>query len=247
MNTMGKFAAAGLVGAVSLTAAAPAQSAFICAAGTCTDTITYGPSATEIVGKTVLFPLFDSNVGILTGATVTFTATAQVKAGSTLTNTSATPQSFKVKQEVFFTITDLTSPGGALDLAVQALTLIPTTGLQSFTSVPGTVSAPANTISFGPFTNTGVDNLAAALTALKAPGGGNHTLQIDTSTFTGFQGGGGNISANFLTDGSLNIALTYNYESYGVPEPMSMAVLGLGLVGLGAARYSRKRKDAQEN
>lgn len=98
INTMSKLAAAGVIGAITLTAAAPAQSALICGAGTCTDTLTFGPTATEIIGGSVLFPLFDSTLGVMTGATVTFKATTDVKTGSSLKNNSGSPQSFSVKQ-----------------------------------------------------------------------------------------------------------------------------------------------------
>lgn len=244
MNHVTKLAMASLIGTLGLTMAQPAQSALVCASGVCTDTVTLGPIPTEINGGTALFPLFDSNIGNLTGATITLTAESRIRTGSTLTNNAPQTQSFSVRQDSLFSVVDSTVPGGAIDIAIQAVSLIPTTGLVQFNNVPGMAGAPANTIPFGPVTNTDTANLIVALAALQAAGGGTHTLTVDTLTTTTFVGGGGNISANFLTEGLFELAIRYEYIGIprnDTPEPLTLGLLGVGIAGLGIAKMVRRR------
>jgi len=243
---------AGFLGLAAFSAVAAgtttaARAALTCAAGVCSETLTFGPTPTEIVGGTVLFPLFDSNLGTLTNAQVTVRTEARIKAGSAVTNNAASTQTFRVRQDVQFAIVDSTAPGGALDLALQSLTLIPSTGLVLFSNIPGSSAAPLNTVAFGPFTNTATGDLAAAVGSLlpfQAAGGGSHVFTTDTLTITSFVGGGGNITANFLTDGYVEWDIQYAYidTPREAPEPMSAALLGVGLAGLGVVNAARRRR-----
>lgn len=244
------LALVGLVGAAVYGGIAPAQAALVCGGGICTDTVTIGPQRTELSGATMLFPLFDSNIGILSGALVTVTAETRIMPGSSVTNNAATPQTFRVRQEVEFTLIDTTAPGGALDVALQSLLLIPSTGLVMFVNVPGTPSAPLNTVPFGPRTDSATDDLTAAagsLAPFQAPGGGTHTFSADTLTITTLVGGGGNIAANFITEGFVSFDILYAYveRDTDTPEPMSLALMGVGLAGLGAASAVRRRRMAR--
>lgn len=248
---------AGLTGVMALSAVAAgtvpsAQAALTCVAGVCTETLTLGPTPTEIVGGALLFPLFDSNLGTLTSAQVTVRTEARIKPGSILTNNSSAVQTFRVRQDVQFAIVDSSAPGGALDIALQSLSLIPSTGLVLFSNVPGTGSAPLNTVSFGPLTNSATGDLAAAVGSLlpfQAAGGGTHTFTTDTLTITSFVGGGGNITANVVTDGLVEWEIRYAYidEPREAPEPMSLALMGVGLAGVGAANLSRRRRKTGTN
>ena len=50
-------------------------------------------------------------------------------------------------------------------------------------------------------------------------------------------GGGGNIGSSQVTKAGCGATISYDYRpTTQVPEPMSIAVLGAGLLGLGAAR-----------
>lgn len=50
---------------------------------------------------------------------------------------------------------------------------------------------------------------------------------------------GGNLAATFTDAGALLVAVTYNYTAAPVPEPASIAVVGLGLIALGLVRTKR--------
>jgi hypothetical protein len=235
MNSFSKLAAVGMFGLTAAVGATPAQAALVCSLGTCTATVIMSPATTEISAATVNMPLFDSNVGTLTGKTISFTATEYVLSGSFLTNNAGSPQSFLVSQNITFIL----SGPGSLGSAMLALSLIPTTGFQSFTSVPG----GGGTAPFGPFTQTDTENLVATLGLLQAPGGGNYAISLSTITGTTFSGGGGNIASSFSTQAGLQIDVEYTYTT-GVPEPMSIALFGVGLAGLGYVSRKRNRKAA---
>lgn len=245
LNRITGLALSGLLGAAALGTAPVAQAALVCGGGVCTDTVIVGPQPTELIGGTLLFPLFDSNLGTLNGALVTVTAEARILPGSQLTNYAATPQSFKVSQDVEFGIVDSTDSGGLLDTALQSLSLVTSTGLVVFTSVASGASVP-----FGPRTDSATGDLTAAVGSLapfEAPGGGTHDFIVDTLTVTSLIGGGGNIAGDFITHGFVQIDILYVYteRDTDAPEPMSLALMGVGLAGLGAANTARRRRKAQ--
>ena len=55
----------------------------------------------------------------------------------------------------------------------------------------------------------------------------------------GLQFTGGNLSATFTDNGALSVLVTYNYGAAPVPEPGTIALVGIGLLALGLVRVKR--------
>jgi hypothetical protein len=166
------------------------------------------------------FAQFNASLGELAGATVTLTGITQPQLE--LLNLGALAGSGSGSTAVVYT---LTGPGIA-GLETPSLS----SGIQTV-SVPGGFgnisSSPAGTPQFFDVTFS-ISDLADYV------GAGDVTLDLSelfTTSVTPLSGtvaGGGTASANF------DVQLTYD-----VPEPATLAVFGVGLVGLGLMRRRR--------
>lgn len=216
---MTKFLALAIAG---FAAAAASQAS----AATVFKTATFGPTATDYTTSFTVAG-FDTTLGTLTGATVALSVSASV--GGSVTNNTNTTQSFDV------------STNTRVRLSSAGLTFGTTTGL--FTGLTAnlsasqsyTVVAPGGTAMYGTFALADVAGASSA-TPLSAFAPGPVTFTVATLSGTTISGGGNNIGANITSNAKGTVTVVYTYTAATVPEPASIALVGMTLVGLGVIR-----------
>lgn len=180
---------------------------------------------TTEISQTGFLDLFDSNLGTLTGVTLTLTGSETTTI--TLTNNAAQSQTVRANGTVdlFFS-----SSLGGLTFANPLVSLSATTGFVTL--------APGATQSFGPLTDADTIVMTPLASLFSVSGGGQFSITCESLSGISLTGGGGNVGSTQATTAGCGASIVYDYTptTNRVPEPASMALVGLGMMGLAAIR-----------
>ena len=243
-----KLAAAAVI-SISFATGVQAASASIAQNGSVSSSITDFTMLFNVLGGTgpTTFAAFDPSFGTLTDVTVSFTASAT--GTGTVMNNANLPEHFVVSptSNIFVSDPGTSAPAQLIADLQVGLTLA---GGGSYTLAPGASA----TLESGPGANVFTPGSQTIHLTYIDPGilsqftVGEFQLNLSTLSGISIRGGGGNITATQLTTAAGTIEIVYDYTvsnpppPVNAPEPMTMAILGSGLLGLGIAR--RKRTQA---
>jgi len=217
-----------------------------------TPTVSAGPYGTDVANITtniVNLPLFDSNLGTLTGVSVsetgTFTASALLTSVEHLITVSF---DFHIPDQFGVNLLSNDLPSSAATALAATVFTTPQLTTQHY------VLAPGASAQYGPFTVDWGDVISGLPVAdFEAPGGGAVGLHVDGVSFpvdNPMVIEGNSVSyAPFFFDplgphGTASLFATYTYTpaSSGVPEPSTWAMMLIGFTGFGLAVHRSRRR-----
>lgn len=199
-------------------------------------------AATDWDGSTqnVTLPKFDSSLGTLTG--ISMSLYGNVTSFGSITNTGDAPATInEYLATVSFRIYTPFSISGEAPPVDAITTYLVKADPLLIDVVPQTLAA-GGVITFGSPTNVNNSATASApITGSFVPytGVGTLTFPLGALTQTTTTVTGGNLQLAQQTSGRALATITYTFDEVTVPEPASMALLGIGLFAAGIARRRR--------
>jgi len=220
----------------------------------------WGPTTPSLQGQNpMVFNKFDPSLGTLQGVDITMTYSASEVASMTFTTPStislrtSQPGSPNVGTRIFINGPADTPGSNLLSASLPVLTYTKTYGTQAGQTLPQTFSTsnpagsqfyltPDGQTTNAPQTGTVTVHITDPAQLALFTGPGTIGLPAHANAGSTFVTNTGNGSGTVMTFAGVTANLQYSYAA--VPEPSSMALLGLGGGGLLLAGRSRRRTSA---